>query len=102
MTVADPPDLPSNWGITTPDRLLGSLRVAENGGDVTECADALEWMLRTGRLVDRKAIDHKAGGQMFAAITSGRIDAEDNSDAGASRLIIAAAIGDTKAKEDLT
>ncbi len=52
--------LPSNWGITTPDRLLSNLRVAETGGDVAECADALEWMLRSGRLVDREAIDYEA------------------------------------------
>ena len=52
--------LPSNWGITTPDRLLSSLRVAETGGDVVECADALEWMLRSGQLVDREAIDYEA------------------------------------------
>ena len=51
--------LPSNWGITTPDRLLSSLRVAETGGDIAECADALEWMLRSGRLVDREAIDYE-------------------------------------------
>ncbi len=53
-------DLPSNWGITTPDRLLSNLRVAETGGDVAECADALEWMLRSGRLVDRETIDYEA------------------------------------------
>ena len=52
--------LPSNWGITTPDRLLSNLRVAATGGDVAECADALEWMLRSGRLVDREAIDYEA------------------------------------------
>ena len=49
-------DLPSNWGITTPDRLLSNLRVAETGGDMAECADALEWMLRSGRLLHREAI----------------------------------------------
>ena len=38
-------------------------------------------------------IDHDAGGRMFDAITSGHIDAEDNTDSGASRLIFAAAIG---------
>ena len=54
------PLLPSNWGITTPDRLLGNMRVAENGGDWAECADAYEWMLRTGCLVDREAIDREA------------------------------------------
>ncbi len=48
--------LPSNWGITTPEQLLSNLRVAENGGDMAECADAFEWMLRSGRLVDRKAM----------------------------------------------
>ncbi len=51
--------LPSNWGITTPEQLLGNLRVAETGGDIAECADALEWMLRSGRLVDREAIDYE-------------------------------------------
>lgn len=50
-------DLPSNWGMRTPETLLSNLRVAETGGDIAECADALEWMLRSGRLVDREAID---------------------------------------------
>ena len=45
-----------NWGITTPEQLLGNLRVAETGGDITECADALEWMLRSGRLLDRETM----------------------------------------------
>ena len=63
-------DLPSNWGIKSPDQLLGSLRVAENGGDVTECADALEWMLRSGRLVDREAIDYEAAAGFWSDLAS--------------------------------
>lgn len=53
-------DLPSNWGITAPDQLLRSLRVAETGGDIAECADAFEWMLRSDLLVDRDTIDIEA------------------------------------------
>ncbi len=53
-------DLPSNWGITTPDQLLSNLRVAETGGDIAECADALEWMLGSRRLVDRETINVEA------------------------------------------
>jgi hypothetical protein len=44
-------------------------------------------------LPDREAIDYEAGGRMFDAITAGRIDAEDNTDAGAARLITDAALG---------
>ncbi len=61
-------DLPSNWGITTPDRLLSNLRVAETGGDMAECADALEWMLRSGRLVDREAIDYEPAAQLLSGL----------------------------------
>ncbi len=32
---------PDAWGITTWVQLLGSMRVAETGGDFAECADAL-------------------------------------------------------------
>ena len=60
--------LPSNWGITTPEQLLSNLRVAENGGDMAECADAFEWMLRSGRLVDREAIDYEAAYDRLDAI----------------------------------
>lgn len=40
-----------------------------------------------------KLADYEAGGAMFDAIVSGRNDAEDNSDAGAARLVFAAALG---------
>ena len=75
-------DLPSNWGITTPDRLLSNLRVAETGGDIVECADALEWMLRSGRLVDREAIDYEWNVKYNLSVTE-------------VQEIVDAAIGDT-------
>ncbi len=97
--------LPSNWGITIPEQLLGNLRVAETGGDIAECADALEWMLRSGRLVDREAIDLEAaiyewfdGQSLFAAWSDTQVrgyaialaDALKDTD-----TIVAPAIGDT-------
>ena len=66
--MAETPLPSSNWGITTPDRLLSNLRVAETGGDIAECADALEWMLRSGRLVDREAIDYEAMSEAVIAL----------------------------------
>ncbi len=85
-------DLPSNWGITTPDQLLRNLRVAETGGDVAECADALEWMLRSGRLVDREAIDYEAAGSMLAELRRvgvSMVDADHS-----ARRIVGAALGE--------
>lgn len=40
------------------------------------------------------SLDDSHGGDMFAAICMGEVDAGDNSDAGAARLIIAAALGE--------
>jgi hypothetical protein len=48
----------------------------------------------------REAIDYKAAGRMFFEIIAGHIDAEDNSDAGAARLIIGAGIEDREAGID--
>ena len=88
-------DLPSNWGIKSPDQLLGSLRVAENGGDVTECADALEWMLRSGRLVDRKAIDREwVYGWIEAGFSEFLVGAKEHDEAYAKLDELRAALGE--------
>ena len=85
---------PSNWGITTPEQLLGNLRVAENGGDITECADALEWMLRSGRLVDREVIDYEAAKEMFRDVLVRHYELWTTGGENEARQIVDAALPD--------
>ena len=84
--------LPGNWGITTPEQLLSNLRVAENGGDIAECADALEWMLGSRRLVDREDIDYEAAGSMLAELRRVHVVMVDADHS--ARRIIGAALGE--------